>query len=296
MERDYLDYDDWMRNTGGAGTGSGQGKPEENQPSPDDAYTPDASGTAWLYDPNATPPFQVPGQEWYWNGNQWTTRSSGGQATAAPPPATSYDYGGGGGVESEPAPANWDWPSYTAPEYQSPGPFTPRRATWDYAPFAYKDFAAPTVEQARQNPGYQFAAQEGINRLENSAAGRGVLRSGMTLKDIIGWGNKFADQNYDQVFNRELSTYGTNRNNAFDAYKTNLDTDFKKFSTEYGIDRDVYDRLATDTSNANNYRMKASLEEFAPTFDASKLEFQDAYNRWRAKLDAATQIATGGPA
>jgi hypothetical protein len=195
-----------------------------------------------------------------------------------------FDGGGFGG-----------WPSYTAPAYQSPGPFTPRRNTFSYTPFSHPDFAAPTVEQARENPGYKFAAEEGINRLESSAAGRGTLRSGMTLKDIYAWGNKFADQNYNQVFDRELTTYGTNRANKFDAYKTNLDTEWNKFNAEYGIDRDVYDRYATDTFNGNNYRLSASQAEFAPKFDAAKMEFADAYNQWKAKLDAATNIATGGP-
>lgn len=304
MERDFAnDYEEWIRLTGGD-TGSGGTIPTNTPPDANpNPYIPPAAPVAPSAPAGGGAPdlaaIEAAGRAYdaangyiggYMSGGQWvhgspSSSAGGGYAGGG------GDIGGGG----DPS-ASWQWPSYTAPSYQSAGPFTPRRGTWDYTPFAYKEFNAPTIEQARNNPGYQFAAQEGINRLENSAAGRGTLRSGMTLKDIIGWGNKFADQNYDQVFNRELTTYGTNRNNAFDAYKTNLDTDFNKFSTEYGIDRDVYDRYASDTQSGNNYRLSASQAEFAPKFDASKLEFADAYAKWKAKLDAATQIATGGPA
>jgi len=231
--------------------------------------------------------------EWDEGSGRWYLKASA--PAGGGDPGTTTTGGETGGIDAGGEPTAFDWPSYTAPAYQSAGPFTPRRDTFSYQPFSHPDFAAPTIEQARQNPGYQFAAQEGVSRLENSAAGRGVLRTGGTLKDIIGWGNKFADQNYNQVFDRELTTYGTNRANKFDAYRTNLDTEWNKFNSEYGIDRDVYDRLASDTQAGNNYRFSASQAEFAPKFDAAKMSFNDIYNRWRAKLDAATAIATGGP-
>lgn len=226
-------------------------------------YNPERDSWESLPDPNYKPPVDT-------NTN-----------TTTPPPPTTYyggvddGFDGGGEFDS----AGFQWPSYTAPAYESAGPFKPRRDTFSYTPFA-----APTIEQARQNPGYKFAAEEGVNRLESSAAGRGVLRSGGTLKDIFGWGNKFADQNYDQVYNRDLNTY-----------RTNLDTDFRKFGAEYDIDRDVYDRAANDVQSGNNYRFNASQAEFAPKFDSAKLTFADLYNRWKAKLDSATAIATGGP-
>src|ERR1700758_1924682 len=36
----------------------------------------------------------------------------------------------------------------------------------------YGSFQAPTLQQAEQQPGYQFALQQGLNALQNSAAAR----------------------------------------------------------------------------------------------------------------------------
>lgn len=57
------------------------------------------------------------------------------------------------------------------------------------------------------DPGYKFALSEGIRGLENSASGRGVARTGGSLKDIAAWGTNYADQMYGGAFNRALQAY-----------------------------------------------------------------------------------------
>ena len=68
-------------------------------------------------------------------------------------------------------------------------------------------FRAPSAAEALEEPGYKFGAEEGRRALEASASGRGTLRTGGTLKDIVAWGNRFATQHYGDVFNRALSTF-----------------------------------------------------------------------------------------
>lgn len=73
--------------------------------------------------------------------------------------------------------------------------------------FSAPRFSAPTAESALNEPGYQFRLKEGERALENSAAGRGVLRTGGTLKDILSYGQNFAAQEYGNVWDRAARKY-----------------------------------------------------------------------------------------
>lgn len=59
------------------------------------------------------------------------------------------------------------------------------------------------------DPGYQFRLAEGQKALERSAAARGLLSSGSTLKGIENYAQGAASQEYQNAFNR----YQTNRAN-----------------------------------------------------------------------------------
>jgi len=53
-----------------------------------------------------------------------------------------------------------------------------------------------------QDPGYAFRMSEGMKALERSAAARGGLLSGGTLKGIQRYGQDVASQEYNNAFNR----------------------------------------------------------------------------------------------
>ena len=53
-----------------------------------------------------------------------------------------------------------------------------------------------------QDPGYQFRVDEGIKALDRSAAARGMLQSGSTLKGITRFGQREGSQEYQNAFNR----------------------------------------------------------------------------------------------
>ena len=56
--------------------------------------------------------------------------------------------------------------------------------------------------QFQQDPGYAFRQAEGMKALERSAAARGNLMSGSTLKGIQRFGQDLASQEYQNAFNR----------------------------------------------------------------------------------------------
>lgn len=64
----------------------------------------------------------------------------------------------------------------------------------DYTPFSMSQF--------QQDPGYGFRMSEGMKALERSAAARGGLLSGATLKGIERFGQDLASQEYTNAFNR----------------------------------------------------------------------------------------------
>lgn len=64
----------------------------------------------------------------------------------------------------------------------------------DYTPFSMAQFQA--------DPGYGFRMSEGMKALERSAAARGGLLSGSTLKGIQRFGQDLGSQEYQNAFNR----------------------------------------------------------------------------------------------
>jgi hypothetical protein len=70
----------------------------------------------------------------------------------------------------------------------------------NYTPFGMNQF--------QQDPGYAFRLSEGMKALDRTAAARGGLLSGATLKGAQRYGQDLASQEYTNAFNR----YQTERN------------------------------------------------------------------------------------
>ena len=60
----------------------------------------------------------------------------------------------------------------------------------------------------RNTPGYQFALQEGLRAIENTAGARGTLMSGDTLRAAADFSIGLADQTYGQYFDRLSGVMG----------------------------------------------------------------------------------------
>lgn len=66
----------------------------------------------------------------------------------------------------------------------------------------YQNFG---MAQFQTDPGYQFRLSEGMKALERSAAARGLLQSGGTLKGIQQYGQNLASEEYQNAFSRYLT-------------------------------------------------------------------------------------------
>lgn len=139
-------------------------------------------------------------------------------------------------------------------------------------------FIRPTAEAAFNDPGYQFRLNSGRDALERSAAARGVLRTGGTLKDIIGYGQEFGASEYNNIFNRELSAYDRR-------YKAATDT----YGAEYGREKDQYaPQLAEWQARAEAERM-AALAGYQREWDMYQFNNMSA-----AQQEAARQARRSG--
>ena len=68
-----------------------------------------------------------------------------------------------------------------------------------YGKYASAEFG---MDKFKADPGYAFRMSEGMKGLERSAAARGLLSSGSTLKGITDYGQGMASQEYNNAFNR----------------------------------------------------------------------------------------------
>lgn len=104
------------------------------------------------------------------------------------------------------ASTDWDsWGKNSAP-YQSANQY-------QLDPSLTKSFS---LQDFQADPGYQFRMQQGQDALERSAAARGGLNSGATLKAITEYGQNFASNEFGNAYNR-FTNNQTNRFNRLAA-------------------------------------------------------------------------------
>lgn len=86
----------------------------------------------------------------------------------------------------------------------TPNPATAQPTTVQQ-PLSQEELNQNAMNALRNQPGFQFALQEGINAVERSQAGRGMLQSGNTLRALEELGQNLASQQFQQTLTN-LST------------------------------------------------------------------------------------------
>lgn len=136
---------------------------------------------------------------------------------------------GTGGGQGTPTPGTTGGSDGLGNEGQSEFPIA---SAANYARPTYTPYTAPTRPAEINKPfdlfndeGYQFRLKEGIDGIENSAAARGNLNSGRTLKDLTEFASGLASQEYGAAFGR---------------YDTSRKFGEGQFQADRGFGRDVY--------------------------------------------------------
>lgn len=76
-----------------------------------------------------------------------------------------------------------------------------------FGPGSIQPFSAPTLEQAENAPGYQFAQQQGDKGILEAQAASGGAITGGTSKSLSAYNQNLATTNYGSVYNQALQSY-----------------------------------------------------------------------------------------
>jgi hypothetical protein len=128
-----------------------------------------------------------------------------------------------------------------------------------------------------KDPGYQFRMDEAQKGLEAQQAKTGTLRSGFAAKDMAKYMQGVASQEYQNAYNRDLSTYNTQlgaQNQAFNQglQHAGLDVNQQQFGanlnmnalqTLYGGANNNLNAYATALSGLGNNDMQTIMSKYS---------------------------------
>lgn len=83
-----------------------------------------------------------------------------------------------------------------------------------------QQFTAPTAAQAAAQPGYQFQLQAGDQAATRAAAAQGLGNSGNLATSLSQFNQGLAATNYNNLYNQNLTTFQTNRQNTLQPLST----------------------------------------------------------------------------
>jgi hypothetical protein len=200
------------------------------------------------------------------DGNNWDDEFRAGprQRPLPPPPPPTPTGSGGLQVHDNladpvvpPTPdgdGGADFGSFELPGYS--GPFRPQIDIGAAPQFRPDMFQGIGFDDAMNEPGFQFRLKAGSDALERSAAARGVLRTGTTLKDLVDYNQNFASSEYQNVYNRALQAY----------------------LTRYQAQRDMF------APHLAEWQQRANAEQ-----QSGLAAFQLPYNIWSTQVDSANR-------
>lgn len=134
-------------------------------------------------------------------------------------------------------------PASTLPQGVAPG--IRNGQLQPFAPWT-QQFQAPTNVTEQNDPGYQFRLQQGEQALQNSAAARGDLLSGNTLAGITQYGQDYASNEYQNVYNRAFNQYST----AYNQFQQNQANQYNRLANLAGLGQTSVGQLGMLGSNA----------------------------------------------
>lgn len=117
-------------------------------------------------------------------------------------------------------------------------------------------FKGPDAQSVLNDPGYQFRLNQGEQALTNNRAAQGLMGTGGTLKDILGYGQDYASNEFQNVWNRDLGTYNTNyQTQTIDPYNKAYQSALDQFAPQMtGYQNQVsWNQHANDMNYTNTW-------------------------------------------
>jgi hypothetical protein len=128
-----------------------------------------------------------------------------------------------------------------------------------------EQFEAPTEEEARLDPGWEFRLAEGEKARQRAAAAKGTLLTGGTAKALERYAQDYSSEEYDKVYGRDLDEY----------------------MKRYGIFR----TNEADRFNSQSQNRAANLGIYNSQWDQGRTERMDDYGMWHDQQTMTLQEA-----
>ena len=170
---------------------------------------------------------------------------------------------------------------FNFPQFQSPGAFNYGEYN-PLDPFKGPEWKAPTDVSDANDPGYSARLREGQKAIERSAAAKGTLVTGGTLKDLSNYAQDYAANEYQNVYNRAFQDYSTNYQRQASEYDRAAQEHFRDYTTNRS---NAFENYTTNFQNALN----AYKTNFETQFQPWQANYQQAYQTWQGNMNAAQQ-------
>ncbi|MFH1740584.1 MAG: hypothetical protein ABIH23_16370 [bacterium] len=141
---------------------------------------------------------------------------------------------------------------------------------------AFKASQFKMPEDWQTDPGYQFRMQQGQKALEASAAAKGGLMSGGTLKALTEYGQGMGAQEYQNIYNRNLDTWGANEQARLAGYGATGQERMADYARRQGSASDAYSQ---------------ALQKYQTNLGAFTGQNMDIYNRYMGISGQGQQAA-----
>ncbi len=210
--------------------------------------------------------------------------------TGAPPPASSTPGGattggtGDGSTGGSGGAGDGLVNPYTTPAPALPGAgtdYVPQTPTYPGAPtlgkpavFTPTPWKAPTVDEALNDPGWQFRTQQGAKQLQNWAGAKGTLNDSSTGKALSDYGQNTASAEYQNVWNRDFGAWNADNANNFAAAGLNYQPQY--LQPFQAASNTFQNTVVNPTQTA--YSTQAQAGQYQ-----TNANYQDAYQEWLQK-------------
>lgn len=167
-----------------------------------------------------------------------------------------------------------------------------------------QQFQAPTPQDLENDPYYQWIREQGREGIQKSAASRGTLLTGGTLKDLTQFEQGAASSQLDKMYGRQLGeyqmnqgTYYQNQNNAYNRL-SGLATTGQQAASSYAANVGNLAQQNGALAAQNTGLQNQSNQQMGNTFADLVTLAGNAYNnrnKAKAKLPGTTLAALDNP-
>lgn len=183
---------------------------------------------------------------------------------------------------------------FTADRFSAPADFQSPSPAYQALRYTAPDaFQAPGESGMQEDPGYQFRTKQGLQALENSAAARGVLRSGNTYKALEDYGQESASNEYQNVYNRRFGEYTTNANLGLAAFDRNSAAGLTENQLNYSRAASEYDRTYQNALQRYQMGYQQSSSEhdrnFSELYNTHNANATNSLEAWKGNTTADIQ-------